>query len=174
MKRNCFTQKLKANIYVCTCRSPKRETPSVGDKRSPSEKKRKWADMLRQKLHTKSNCNVSRVSSKGQGGARLGKEAGCLPVIFPLASKGGCQLTMTARGFPSRVMTVKSLGAEVGAVRWDRDKVLSLVVGRKKRHRWAFCHDTRNQDLSLGLSCLFCLLQFIASIWRTEVKASNW
>lgn len=38
-----------------------------------------------------------------------------LPVIFPLASNGGCQLTMTARGFPSRVMTVKSLGAEVGA-----------------------------------------------------------
>lgn len=38
-----------------------------------------------------------------------------LPVIFPLASRGGCQLTMTARGFPSRVITVRSLGADVGA-----------------------------------------------------------
>lgn len=57
--------------------------------------------------------------SKGQRSRwdKAGEEAGCLPVIFPLASKGGCQLTMTARGFPSRVMTVKSLGAEVGAVR---------------------------------------------------------
>lgn len=121
--------------------------------------------MRRQKLHTKGKvgCEVSKVTDKRQPGTRLGERAGHLPVIFPFASKGGCQLTMTARGFPSRVMTVRSLGAEVGAVIQDRDKVLSLVV-EKKRHWWAFCHNASNQDLLLSISCSFCFLQFIESI----------
>lgn len=38
-----------------------------------------------------------------------------LPVIRPLASIGGCQLIKMARGRPSRLITVKSLGAELGA-----------------------------------------------------------
>lgn len=38
------------------------------------------------------------------------------PVIRPLASIGGCQLIKMARGRPSRLITVKSLGAELGAV----------------------------------------------------------
>lgn len=38
------------------------------------------------------------------------------PVIRPFASIGGCQLIKMARGRPSRLITVKSLGAELGAV----------------------------------------------------------
>ena len=40
----------------------------------------------------------------------------CLPIIRPLASIGGCQLIKMVRGRPSRLITVKSLGAELGAV----------------------------------------------------------
>lgn len=40
------------------------------------------------------------------------------PVIRPLASIGGCQLIKMARGRPSRLITVKSLGAELGAVNY--------------------------------------------------------
>jgi len=40
------------------------------------------------------------------------------PVIRPLASKGGCQLIRMARGRPSRLITVRSLGAELGAVNY--------------------------------------------------------
>lgn len=55
------------------------------------------------------------------------------PVILPLASIGGCQLIRIARGRPSRLITVKSLGEELGAVsnkvrvrkKWR--KVLGLV-----------------------------------------------
>ncbi len=36
------------------------------------------------------------------------------PVIFPLASEGGCQLMMIVRGRPSLLTTVTSLGAELG------------------------------------------------------------
>lgn len=38
------------------------------------------------------------------------------PVSLPLASIGGCQLIKIDRGRPSRLITVKSLGAEPGAV----------------------------------------------------------
>lgn len=37
------------------------------------------------------------------------------PVILPLASEGGCQLTMMVRGRPSLLTTVTSFGAELGA-----------------------------------------------------------
>lgn len=39
------------------------------------------------------------------------------PVIRPLASIGGCQLIKMERGRPSRLITVKSFGAELGASR---------------------------------------------------------
>lgn len=39
-----------------------------------------------------------------------------------------------------------------------------LVIGCEKRSWWAFCHGASNQNLSSGMSCLFCLLQFIATI----------
>lgn len=42
------------------------------------------------------------------------------PVIRPLASIGGCQLIRMARGRPSRLITVKSLGAELGAVNCEQ------------------------------------------------------
>lgn len=38
------------------------------------------------------------------------------PVSLPLASIGGCQLIKIDRGRPSRLITVKSLGVEPGAV----------------------------------------------------------
>lgn len=40
---------------------------------------------------------------------------GTSPVIRPLASIGGCQLIRIARGRPSRLITVRSLGEELGA-----------------------------------------------------------
>ena len=39
-----------------------------------------------------------------------------LPVIFPLASEGGCQLTMMVRGLFSLLTTVTSFGEELGTV----------------------------------------------------------
>lgn len=80
-------------------------------------------------------CQVRKTQGHSSTGASthsplrtlLGKKAEGLPVIFPLASKGGCQLTMTARGFPSRVMTVRSFGAEVGAARQSRNKTQSWL-----------------------------------------------
>lgn len=48
------------------------------------------------------------------------------PVIRPLASIGGCQLIKMARGRPSRLITVKSLGAELGAV--NKTKAVSREV----------------------------------------------
>lgn len=36
-------------------------------------------------------------------------------MIRPLASMGGCQLIRMARGRPSRPITVRSLGEELGA-----------------------------------------------------------
>lgn len=44
------------------------------------------------------------------------------PVILPFASIGGCQLIKMARGRPSRLITVKSLGAELGAEKGRRKK----------------------------------------------------
>jgi len=43
-------------------------------------------------------------------------------VILPLASEGGCQLTMMVRGRPSLLTTVTSLGAELGA--GEKDKII--------------------------------------------------
>lgn len=44
------------------------------------------------------------------------------PVIFPLASDGGCQFTIMVRGFPSLLTTVTSLGGEDGTGRKVKDK----------------------------------------------------
>lgn len=38
------------------------------------------------------------------------------PVILPLASEGGCQLTMMVRGLFSLLTTVTSFGEELGTV----------------------------------------------------------
>lgn len=50
-------------------------------------------------------------SSRGQPQSRVPRAP---PVILPLASEGGCQLTMMVRGLPSLLTTVTSLGGEVG------------------------------------------------------------
>lgn len=41
-------------------------------------------------------------------------------MILPLASEGGCQLTMMVRGRPSLLTTVTSLGAELGTGEKDK------------------------------------------------------
>lgn len=51
-----------------------------------------------------------------------------LPVMRPLASIGGCQLIKMVRGRPSRLMTVKSLGAELGAVKIHKEEGVSEII----------------------------------------------
>lgn len=43
-------------------------------------------------------------------------------MIRPLASMGGCQLIRIARGRPSRLITVRSLGEELGAGGEEEDE----------------------------------------------------
>lgn len=42
-------------------------------------------------------------------------------MIFPLASDGGCQLTMMVRGLFSLLTTVTSFGEELGTVEMETD-----------------------------------------------------
>lgn len=53
-----------------------------------------------------------------------------LPVILPLASEGGCQLTMMVRGRPSLLTTVTSFGAELGAE--EKMPLLSIIQNRER------------------------------------------
>lgn len=56
------------------------------------------------------------------------------PVIRPLASIGGCQLIKMARGRPSRLITVKSLGAELGAVNYEETGKRGCEWMRQHQH----------------------------------------
>lgn len=109
------------------------------------------------------------VSHHGPSRATLTMKLRCLPVIFPLASKGGCQLTMTARGFPSRVMTVRSLGAEVGAAGGTETRPCHRMWEKTDIYGTSN-HDVDTQHLSCSISCWFYHLQFLSSIWIKEAN----
>lgn len=70
-------------------------------------------------------------------------------MILPLASIGGCQLIRIARGRPSRLITVRSLGEELGAVSdavragEKQRKVLGLEGWHAEEISCNFCSPSR-------------------------------
>ncbi len=57
-------------------------------------------------------------------------------MIRPLASSGGCQLIRMARGRPSRPITVKSFGAELGADQWKERAIVLHSAHVRLRHSY--------------------------------------
>lgn len=121
-------------------------------------------DARTENWYSKGVGSVFEVSDHTPSRATLKIKLRRLPVIFPLASKGGCQLTMTPRGFPSRVMTVRSLGAEVGAARGTETRPCHWMW--KNTDIYGTSHrGVDTQNLSCSLSRLFYHLQFLSSTW---------
>lgn len=78
------------------------------------------------------------------------------PVIFPLASEGGCQLTMMVRGLFSLLTTVTSFGEELGTVGGLRLLVYDMSNPCERLH-------TRTYWILYVLS--ICGLLFITSLY---------
>lgn len=152
---------------VCTCMNPKRTTASAGEKKHQSEKMRKRTKMLNQKLHTKSksSCAVSKVRGKGQGRTRLGRKLDA----YQWSSHWLPREAASSQWQPEASLLELWLSNpwEQKSGLWDETETRSCHWGGK-RSWWAFSHGANNQDLSSGMSCLFCLLQFTATLQMAE------